>query len=368
MAYFQPNNNRLSQVTTYSGSDITVIAYRDGESPAMKFLKGQLNQEINLIESNIKSAEQDLKNIPIATTSARNEIEQQWDQFYSADVFTTGLNPDSVGTTRLPSGEVVPVFSRAKENWEGIVENRYNNLDNLQNERIQKVQQRIQTLESQKSKKEKELAELRKTPLWELGSIHTISYSSFREKFAVRSLGMVAAKGYTHGPRTIAGTMVFNVLQAHELYNLASSMSAKQAGEEIKGMVHPGAAMLDQIEPFNIILMFANEFGVYSSLHLFDVTISTEGQSMSVDEIVTQNTMNFYALEMLPMLPLGNAFESTDEMIARIINSAGGKRQTNKDGSVSKEMVPIPTFDSITSSVQSQKEINELLKATRGLF
>jgi len=367
MAYFQPNNNPLSQTTTYSGSDITVIAYRDAESPAIKFLAGQLNQEIKAIESNIRSTEKEIAQIPFQVEQTRNAIEAEWDQFYGKDVFSLGLDSASTGQTTLPSGEVVPVYARKKENWEGILENEYSSLDNRANESISKLQNQVAELSFEKKEKEKELARLRASSLWELGSIHTISYSSFREKFAVRSLGMVAAKGYTHGPRTIAGTMVFNVLQAHELYKLSVS-SAKQSGQEIKSMSHPGAAMLDQIDPFNILLMFANEFGVYSSLHLFDVTISTEGQSMSIDELVTQNTMNFYALEMLPMLPLGNAFKSTDDMIANLINEAGGKRVKDENGKESRIQIAAPTFDSITSSVQAQEEIDELLKATRGLF
>lgn len=362
-------NNSLSQTTTYSGSDISVIAYRNTDSPALLFLKGQLNQEIKLLDSNIKNSERDLENIPIATTFARNEIEQQWDQFYSKDVFATGLNPDSVGTRELPSGEIVPVFERAKENWEGVVENRYNKLDSLQSERIQRTQERIESLQRQKNEKEEELKKIQASQIFDLGSIHTISYSSFREKFAVRSLGMVAAKGYTHGPRTIAGTMVFNVLQSHELYSLASPVSSAAKGDEVKGSRHPGSAMLDQIDPFNILLLFANEFGVYSSLHLFDVTISTEGQSMSIDEVITQNTMNFYALEMLPMTSLGNAFESTNQMIAEIINETKNEKAA-QDKNYKYAPIKAPTFDSIlsTSSVQTQQEIDDLLKSTRGLF
>lgn len=370
MAYSVFNPNPLSQTTTYSGSDIAVIAYRDAESPAIKFLTGQLNQEIKQIKSEIKYTERQIVDERSQVAATRTAIEAEWDQFYTMDLITTGDWSVSTRTTELPGGEVVPIFERKKENWEGILENEYFTLDQRLSDSEAKLQNRIADLQKKISEKEKELAQLRAANLWELGSIHTISYSSFREKFAVRSLGMVAAKGYTHGPRTIAGTMVFNVMQAHELYKLATPISAKESGQEIKGTKHPAAAMLDQIDPFNLILMFANEFGVYSSLHLFDVTISTEGQSMSVDELITQNTMNFYALEMLPMLPIGNGFENTEQMLAEIINDAGGKRIKNEDGTVSKVKISAPTFDSIlsTSSVQKQEEIDELLKATRGLF
>jgi hypothetical protein len=117
------------------------------------------------------------------------------------------------------------------------------------------------------------------------------------------------------------------------------------------------------------MLLFANEFGVYSSLHLFNVTIQTEGQSMSVDEVVTQNQMNFYALEMLPMTSLGNLFESSEQMISQLINEAKQAQKAANKNYRFKE-ISEPRFESIlqTSSVQSQKEIDSMLKATRGLF
>jgi hypothetical protein len=372
MAYPRQSNNYLSQTTTYSGSDITVIAYRDSESPAIKFLKGQLGQEIKEIEQSIKKKHEDISRYQEASAAAnktRTDIEKTWDQFYNKDVYNQGT-VFSVSETELPSGEVVPLWTREREDWEGISDNSYETagrqLERMEGA-ISDSRGEISQLQDTKKQKQEQLKELERAPFSVLGSLHTISYSSFREKFAVRSLGAVAAKGYTHGPRTVAGTMVFNVLQAHELYELAFQMGPIQQGDGHTPPKHPDAIMLDQIEPFHVLLLFANEFGVYSSLHLFNVTIQTEGQSMSVDEVITQNQMNFYALEMLPMTSLGNAFETTDQMIYKIINE-NNKAKKELDPNYTFTEIAKPKFETITSRIQGQEDIRSMLSATRGLF
>ena len=117
-----------------------------------------------------------------------------------------------------------------------------------------------------------------------IASLASFSYSSFREKIAVRTIGRVFPKGYTRGPRTVAGTMVFNVLDKHELYS-----------------IFPGYVLLDQIPPFHIMLTFKNESGKLSSMFLFNVEMSTESQQMSVDDLIVRNSTNFYATDFLAM-------------------------------------------------------------------
>jgi hypothetical protein len=389
MAYPRNSDNPLSQTTTYSGSDITVIAYRDAESPAIKFLKSKIKKEIRDIEESI-SQEVDRANEVYLQTAKKKEIanrleainaeaaEQQrlsntLESFAKTDLMSTQSSGYSINYTQ-PSlaPESGLSFQKQTEDFQGYLNNQTiafkEEADNEAETAYQESTEFIRSMTSKQEEKRKQLEELNKS-MCVLGSLHTISYSSFREKFAVRSLGAVASKGYTHGPRTIAGTMVFNVLQSHELYKLADDLTQQEKGEEHKKSLHPGSVMLDQIEPFNLMLLFANEFGVYSSLHLFNVTIQTEGQSMSVDEVVTQNQMNFYALEMLPMTSLGNLFESSEQMISQLINEAKQAQKAANKNYRFKE-ISEPRFESIlqTSSVQSQKEIDSMLKATRGLF
>lgn len=185
----------------------------------------------------------------------------------------------------------------------------------------------------------------------ELGSLKGINYSSFREKIAVRGLGRVHAKGYTRGQRTIAGTLAFTVLQTHELLNFADA--SKGEGYH---------AMLDQIEPFHMLLLFGNEYGSMSSLHLFNVDIGTESQDMSIGDLETTNVMNFYATDMLPMTSLGNNFAHTGEMLNAAFSN-------NKDLTRVKNGLRSPSANTERIDMNYGNEhVQERLKRSRGLF
>ena len=200
----------------------------------------------------------------------------------------------------------------------------------------------------------------------QLGSLHTFSYSSFREKFAVRSLGRSHAQAYTRSARTIAGTMVFNVLQSHELMKLAS----EEYRIDDKSSVHPRAVMLDQLEPFDLLLLFVNEYGGYSMMHLFNVEVSSEGQQMSVDDIITHNTLNYYATDLVPMTSLGNSFESYQDMVLKVNPKYSGVNDDSSSQSGISSNKEAQRPNAIFSNVfaQSSLEVQDMLASSRGLF
>jgi hypothetical protein len=193
---------------------------------------------------------------------------------------------------------------------------------------------------------------------FKLGSLHTISYSSFREKFAVRTLGRTQAKTYTRGPRTVAGSMVFTVFQEHDFLRMIKNIDTSNEK-------HPHIAMLDQIAPFNLMLLFANEYGAYSVLHLFDVELSSEGQQMSVDQIITHNTMNFYATDMIPMTSVGNTFNSYSDMINELAVEIGDRGIKSANRATNR---PIDTDINRFSNSDGDKVLREMLAESRGLF
>ena len=48
-----------------------------------------------------------------------------------------------------------------------------------------------------------------------LGTITTISYSLYRDKKQVNLIGRVNAGGFTKGTRTVAGTLIFTLINQH---------------------------------------------------------------------------------------------------------------------------------------------------------
>ncbi len=140
-----------------------------------------------------------------------------------------------------------------------------------------------------------------------LGNLQTISYSIFREKYPVRALGHVGEKGRTRGTRTIAGSMVFTVFDRHVLFDLLR----RNPGDVNSNAVTPTSladlsyVMVDQLPQFDIVIHFANEYGYASELVIFGVEISAEGQVMSVEDLITENTVQYTATHMALMRPGG---------------------------------------------------------------
>lgn len=129
----------------------------------------------------------------------------------------------------------------------------------------------------------------------QLANIQTLSYSVHREKFPVRSLGTTHVKQYTRGPRTIAGSLIFTVFSTSVLSNLLGF----DGTETETGAWRP--VTVDQIPPFHIVLLMASEYNYLSSMVLYNVEIINEGQVMSVEDLIIENTCQYVATQFSPM-------------------------------------------------------------------
>lgn len=127
-----------------------------------------------------------------------------------------------------------------------------------------------------------------------LGSVETFSYSVLREKAPVRTLGRTYPKGYTGGPRTIAGSIVFVVFDRHPLYQIISSLKNDPKSQSDRY----SSPVADQIPPIDLTLWFTNEYGHKSILRLYGVEFFQEGQVHSINDIYSENTMQYYARDM----------------------------------------------------------------------
>lgn len=122
------------------------------------------------------------------------------------------------------------------------------------------------------------------------GELSQISYSVFREKVPVRALGRTSMKGYTRGMRTITGIMGFTMFDESIVYKCM---------EEIKALGY--RMLMDEMPLFDVTISMANEFGSRSKMSLYGVSTYTEGTMMGINDIVTQNVYEFYALDIDPM-------------------------------------------------------------------
>jgi hypothetical protein len=135
-----------------------------------------------------------------------------------------------------------------------------------------------------------------------IGELQTVSYSTHREKWPVRAIGHTKTKGYTYGPRTVAGNLIFTVFDNHVFYRLLDKQ-----GIENKRILS------DELPPFDIIITFGSEYSKKSKMVIKDVTIVDEGQVMSINNMITENQMSFVARDVDLMKPTTEIHHSRTE-------------------------------------------------------
>jgi len=124
-----------------------------------------------------------------------------------------------------------------------------------------------------------------------IGAFQTISYSVHNEKSPIRVLGDMNVRRYVFGPRMIAGSLVLTVFDRHwmrELFN--TYVRIKNETERY--------FLMDELPAMNITISCVNEYGYNAKLALYGVTIVNEGQIMSINDVYTENTYEFFALNV----------------------------------------------------------------------
>ena len=129
------------------------------------------------------------------------------------------------------------------------------------------------------------------TPLV-LGELQTISYSTHRENTPVRFLGHVNPSGFVRGPRTIAGSLIFTVFNQYAFYRLQQYKTAMNDG------LYP---LADMLPLFDVAITFSSEYGSISQMKIYGITIVDEGQTMSVDDLITEQTYTWMAQGIIPL-------------------------------------------------------------------
>lgn len=127
----------------------------------------------------------------------------------------------------------------------------------------------------------------------EIGELQTISYSIHRENVPVRVLGRVGPRGFVKGPRTIAGSLIFTQFDKYFFYKLSNYRRYIDSG------LYP---LSDMLPPFDVTVSFANESGSFSKLKIYGITFVDEGSTMSVDDLITEQTFTYMARGIQPLV------------------------------------------------------------------
>lgn len=122
-----------------------------------------------------------------------------------------------------------------------------------------------------------------------IGSLTTISYSMYRNKKPVINIGRTNINGVTRGSRIFAGTMIFTLINQHWLKELQEQVSLLTNYDELK---------VDELPLFDIMIVSANEYGNYVTMYIYGIDFTDEGQTISVEDLFTENTFSFIARDI----------------------------------------------------------------------
>lgn len=134
-----------------------------------------------------------------------------------------------------------------------------------------------------------------------LGSLQTISYSTHQDRAPVRAIGNINAIDYVQGQRTIAGTMVFAMFHEHWMTPLLKELAHHVDNTDIWS---------DELPALNLTITMANEYGYKSNMAIYGVKFIDDGGVMSINDLYTENTLQYVATGIQPLKTSGQHLHS----------------------------------------------------------
>ena len=208
---------------------------------------------------------------------------------------------------------------RSFENAAGVY-----NLETAQARQL--IQERIDLLNEDIRSYDEEIQAIQASPTTKtLAEAQSFSWSIYREKDPVRTLGSVYPRAFTRGPRSISGTMVFTIFYEHVLHEVMKlNLRYHSTGTSDVDVYQQTTMLPDQIPPLDLTLVFANEYGAISTMGLYGVEFFQEGGVFSIEDIYSESTINYVARDIDPMRAVGQ--RQTDSR-----GIADGWRETASD-------------------------------------
>ena len=155
-----------------------------------------------------------------------------------------------------------------------------------------------------------------KSAVIELDDVMTLSYSVFRVKVPVVTLGQNSVDGYGLGVKTVAGTMIRSVFMTDRLSEFQTNcylLNQEQIQERLNnldGKMSTGVPLKDQLAFMKDDLSYFNIYMVSVSEELKNYTsnapfmkqemiigamIINNGQTYSIEDLITESTFSFQA-------------------------------------------------------------------------
>jgi hypothetical protein len=127
-------------------------------------------------------------------------------------------------------------------------------------------------------------------------TLQTLTISSASSVLPVRRAGESKARHYTKGARTFAGSMVFTVLGQDPFQQIAS---VDALNNTVRG---DGHWHIDQMPPFDAIILCANEMGESGMQMIHNITLTNWGTTYSVDDMYIESSYTYVAEHVSPFI------------------------------------------------------------------
>jgi len=186
-----------------------------------------------------------------------------------------------------------------------------------------------------------------------IGQLQAISYAVQREKAPIYVMGSVDPLSFSRGKRGIAGTIITLMLDQHVLFGEPFSdmtfiadkdeiypniSDLNDATDNDLSSLDPSfsfdptnvsdayqasqAWYVDQLPPFDVVIVAANEYGQAASMRIYGVEILNEGSGFSIDDMVIENQMTYVCRTIPPWQKLGSWDVSSDGFLTSAFTSA----------------------------------------------
>lgn len=280
----------------YSGADIKLVAHLPPPTEEQRDDQiEQAEQELERIREQIGQAP------PIRDTDAVTDaVDQTLDETGTTSSEARSLR-DQIGAASLEA-TLWPEGSAERTAAEAQVAELQEQLDALPNEgrasNLSELMQRetelVRLLESLNAERTTPPAAVTKI----LAEITTLSVSTHREKYQVRTLGSVYPRSVTRGPRSIAGSVVFTTFYTHVFNEFLEQTSVRSTGVGDWDRFRWTSYITDQMPPLDISIVFANEYGNISYMALLGVEFMNEGMVMSIEDLFVEGTAQYIARDI----------------------------------------------------------------------
>jgi len=152
-----------------------------------------------------------------------------------------------------------------------------------------------------------------KARLLHLGSALSLSYSVYREKSPVFNCGSHLIDGFSIANKYVAGSLITTMNTEDEFANYlnfietrGNESSLTQEYQNAIGIKEYHTYMRDDLISFNIHAIFTSEYtNKIKRIVIYDATFLNNGQVMSVDDLITENTHQYIARDISEQEDIG---------------------------------------------------------------